>query len=236
MDGRAADLDSDGRVQSTHSGLEGLETEVLVGEQTVLATVHAKGDSDGDVVLIGAEPGVALCLLEDVMEERVVTVVIHGLQSSRARADDHGAKTAPGMRARGREWKKETRLGTGGKEDALETGVGVKRARTTVEERRADKREALTDRLQILEESNRPRRPSHEIQYATTDYCSLIVFADDRVHTFCEDFVAFLAITAHQVRASSSISHHGPRLPQAYGNQEPCNMHHYILGYIPFGS
>ena len=137
MDGRAADLDSNGGVESTHSGLKGFEPEVLVGEQTVLAAVDAEGNSDGNVVLIGAEPGVALCLLEDVMEERVVAVIIHGLRSSGARAQDYGAKTAPGMCARGRVWKKEIWLRRGGREDALGTTMGVKRTKAAGEGRRA---------------------------------------------------------------------------------------------------
>ena len=86
MDGGAADLDSDSGVQDTNRSLEGLEAEVLVGKDAVLAAVDAERNADGDVVLIGAEPGVALCLLEDVMEERVVAVIIHGLRSSGARA------------------------------------------------------------------------------------------------------------------------------------------------------
>ena len=74
----AANLDGDGGVEHADGGLEGLEAEVLVREEAILAVVDAEGDADGDVVLIGAEPGVALGLLEDVVQKGVVPVVIHG--------------------------------------------------------------------------------------------------------------------------------------------------------------
>ena len=74
---RAADLDGDCRVEDTHRSLEGFEPEVLVREQAVLAVLDAERDADGDVVLVGAEPGIALRLLEDVVEKGVVAVVVH---------------------------------------------------------------------------------------------------------------------------------------------------------------
>ena len=87
MDGGAADLDSNGRVQDTNRSLEGLEAEVLVGEDAVLAAVDAERNADGDVVLIGAEPGVTLGLLEYVVEEGVVAVVVHDELLSGARQE-----------------------------------------------------------------------------------------------------------------------------------------------------
>lgn len=90
MDGCAANLDSDRRIEDTYGGLEGFEPEVLVGEQAVLAALDTEGDSYGDVVLVGAEPGIALGLLEDVMEEGVVAVVVHDCQGCTVRAGLEG--------------------------------------------------------------------------------------------------------------------------------------------------
>ena len=77
VDRRAADLDGDCGVEDAHGGLERLEPEVLVGEQAVFAVLDAERDAYGDVVLVGAEPGIALRLLEDVVEKGVVAVVVH---------------------------------------------------------------------------------------------------------------------------------------------------------------
>ena len=78
VDRGTPDLDRDGGVEDAYGGLERLKAEVLVGEDTVLAIVDAEGDTDRNVVLVGAEPGIALGLLEDVVEEGVVAVVVHG--------------------------------------------------------------------------------------------------------------------------------------------------------------
>ena len=60
---RAANFDSDRRVEDTDGSLEGLESEVRVGEDAVFAIVDAERDADGDAVFVGAEPGVALGLV-----------------------------------------------------------------------------------------------------------------------------------------------------------------------------
>lgn len=77
----AADLDGDDEVHRADGDLEGLEADVLVGEDPVLRGFHrvvADGDTGGDgVVGVWAEPGVALGLLEDVVQEGIVSVVIH---------------------------------------------------------------------------------------------------------------------------------------------------------------
>ena len=127
MDGGAADLDSDGGVQDTDRSLEGLEAEVLVGEDAVLAAVDAERNADGDVVLIGAEPGVTLGLLEYVVEEGVVAVVIHGwVHAAKRRAEDYEARTAAGRCARRWEGRGRTVLGRGGKARACEELDGGK--------------------------------------------------------------------------------------------------------------
>lgn len=84
MYSRAPDLDGHRRVQPDHGGLEWLECQVLIGKDSVLGESSlgvgvddSECDSGGEVVLVWAEPGVALGLLEDVVEEGVVPVVIH---------------------------------------------------------------------------------------------------------------------------------------------------------------
>ena len=62
MDGGAADLDSDSGVQDTNRSLEGLEAEVLVGEDAEEPGVDAQADPGVDVLLRGLEPRVSLCL------------------------------------------------------------------------------------------------------------------------------------------------------------------------------
>ena len=94
MDGCAANLDRDRRIEDAHGGLERLQPEVLVWEDAILAIVDAESDTDGDVVFVGAEPGVTLCLLEDVVEECVVAVVIHRAVVRSGRTEgDYGART-----------------------------------------------------------------------------------------------------------------------------------------------
>ena len=63
MDCRAANFDSDRRVEDADGSLEGLESEVLVGEDAVFAIVDAERDADCDAVFVRAEPGVALGLM-----------------------------------------------------------------------------------------------------------------------------------------------------------------------------
>lgn len=77
VDSCRADLDGHGRIEGSHSHLEGLEADGFVGENTKLAGVaYADGDTAGEAVFIGTEPSVALGLLEDVMQDGIVSVVI----------------------------------------------------------------------------------------------------------------------------------------------------------------
>lgn len=50
---------------------------VLVGEYTEMTGLNTQADTDCKVLLGGLEPGVALCLFEDMVEDCVVGVVIH---------------------------------------------------------------------------------------------------------------------------------------------------------------
>lgn len=77
MDSCRANFDGYGRVQSSDSHLEWLEGNVLVGENTKLSFANADGDTTGKLVLIGAKPGITLGLFEDVVENGIVSVVIH---------------------------------------------------------------------------------------------------------------------------------------------------------------
>lgn len=76
-----ANLDGDDEVHRAHGDLEGLEADIFIWEDPVLCGfcgVVLDGDTGGDsVVRIWTEPGIALGLLEDVVEEGVVSVVIH---------------------------------------------------------------------------------------------------------------------------------------------------------------
>ena len=78
MNGRRANLDCHGGVEGGHSHLERLEGDVFVGENTKFAgLVYADGDTAGEAVLIGTEPSIALGLFEDVMQNGIVSVVVH---------------------------------------------------------------------------------------------------------------------------------------------------------------
>ena len=77
-------LDSHRGVQPHHSRLKRFQSKVLIREHAILWQTSfrvqvddAKCDSGGEVVLVWTEPGVALGLFEDVVEERVVAVVVH---------------------------------------------------------------------------------------------------------------------------------------------------------------
>jgi len=74
-----ANLYGYGRIEGSHSHLEGLKADILVGENTKFSGfVYADGDTTGQAVLVGTEPGVALGLFEDVMQNGIVSIVIHG--------------------------------------------------------------------------------------------------------------------------------------------------------------
>ena len=78
MNSCRADFDGHGGVQGSDSHLEWFEADCFVGEDTKLSRLaDADGDTTGKLVFIGAEPGVALGLLEDVVENGIVSVVIH---------------------------------------------------------------------------------------------------------------------------------------------------------------
>jgi hypothetical protein len=77
MNGRRANLDGHGGVEGRHGSLERLQRSVFIGENTKLSVADTDGDTAGQVVLVGAKPGVALGLFEDVVQGSVVSVVIH---------------------------------------------------------------------------------------------------------------------------------------------------------------
>ena len=78
MNSCRADFDGHGGVQGSDSHLERLESDVFIGENAKLSRfANADGDTTGKLVLVGTKPGVALGLLEDVVESGIVSVVIH---------------------------------------------------------------------------------------------------------------------------------------------------------------
>ena len=86
MDCSAPDLDGDDRVEASDSGLEGLQGRILVRKDAevrdgVVNVRDAKSDAGGDVLLVGAEPGIALGLAEEPVEEGVVPVVVHEVKA-----------------------------------------------------------------------------------------------------------------------------------------------------------
>lgn len=62
MDCRAANFDSNHRVEHPHRRLERLEVEVVVGEEAEVPRVHAEAYACMDVLLRGLEPCIALGL------------------------------------------------------------------------------------------------------------------------------------------------------------------------------
>lgn len=117
MDGGAPYLDSDRWVQ-THDGcLEGLEGQVLVREDPELGepvrsvdpVADTESDAGREVVLVGPEPRVALGLFEDVVEECIVAVVVHGGGTMRGT----GARMTGERRSRGRVLLLRGRVGRG---------------------------------------------------------------------------------------------------------------------------
>lgn len=83
--GGGTDLDGDEGVEGGDGGLEWLEGGRLVGEDAELGgeVGDAEGDAGGDGLFCGAEPGVALCLAEEPVEECVVAVVVHAEEGAR---------------------------------------------------------------------------------------------------------------------------------------------------------
>ena len=78
VDSCRADLDGHGRIEGSHSHLEWLKADSFVGENAKLSGIaYADGNTAGETVLIGTEPGVTLGLLEDVMQDGIVSVVVH---------------------------------------------------------------------------------------------------------------------------------------------------------------
>ena len=79
MNSCRANFDGHGRVEGSDSHLKRLESDVFVGENAKLSGIaDADGDTTGKVVLVGPEPRVTLGLFEDVMQDGIVSVVIHG--------------------------------------------------------------------------------------------------------------------------------------------------------------
>ena len=100
MDGSAANLDRDDGVEDTDGDLERLEILVLVREHTEVVVVHPEADTRVNVLLRWLEPRIALrleqkrqsayraqarrtqgtatYLLEDVVQKRIIRIVIHG--------------------------------------------------------------------------------------------------------------------------------------------------------------
>jgi hypothetical protein len=79
MNSCRTNFDGHRRVESSNSHLKRLETDVFVGENTKLSSfADTDSDTTGQVVLVGSEPSITLGLFEDVMQDGIVSVVIHG--------------------------------------------------------------------------------------------------------------------------------------------------------------
>ena len=79
MNSCGANFDGHGRVQGSDSHLKWLETDVFIRENTKLSGISdTDSDTTGKVVLVGSEPSITLGLFEDVMQDGIVSVVIHG--------------------------------------------------------------------------------------------------------------------------------------------------------------
>jgi hypothetical protein len=78
VNGSAADLDGDEGIQTTDGGFEGSELEVFIRKDTKAGgvDVDTEGDTSLDGLFLGLEPGLALGLFEDVMEDSIVCVVV----------------------------------------------------------------------------------------------------------------------------------------------------------------
>lgn len=78
MDGSAANLDGDQRVQTADGSLEGGELEVFIGKDTKASGVdiYAESYTSLDRLFLWFEPSFTLGLLEDVMENSIVCVVV----------------------------------------------------------------------------------------------------------------------------------------------------------------
>ena len=79
MNSCRTNFDGHGRIQCSNSHLEWLESDVLIGENAKLSSfTDTDSDTTWKAVLVRTEPSVALGLLEDVMQDSIVSVVIHG--------------------------------------------------------------------------------------------------------------------------------------------------------------
>ena len=77
MYGAAPDLDGDAWVELSDGLLERFEARVFIRKNAKLGVGRVVGDAEaytaGDVLFVGAEPGVALGLAEDVVQKGVVS-------------------------------------------------------------------------------------------------------------------------------------------------------------------
>lgn len=77
MHSRASYLDRHHRVERPHTSLKRLQKAILVREHTKMARSDTQADSGADILGGGLEPCVALCGLEDMVQDGVVGVIIH---------------------------------------------------------------------------------------------------------------------------------------------------------------
>lgn len=85
MDSSTANFDGDLGIESRDGSLEGGEGSCLVGKDTKLTVMGPETHARRDLVFVWPEPGVALGLLENVVEGGVVTVVVHWGKKTRRR-------------------------------------------------------------------------------------------------------------------------------------------------------
>lgn len=79
MNSCRANFDGHCWVQGSDGHLKWLESNVFVGENAKLSCfTDTDSDTAGEEVLVGAEPCITLGLFEDVMQDGIVSVVIHG--------------------------------------------------------------------------------------------------------------------------------------------------------------
>jgi hypothetical protein len=79
----ASDFNGDQGVQGSDGSLKWLEGSDLIGKDAKRAVMCVKTNAQRDSIFVWTKPGIALDLLEDLVEGGIVSVVVHGGDSER---------------------------------------------------------------------------------------------------------------------------------------------------------